>query len=46
MNKPKYTAMVDEDASASVTAANVCDSHKLPSLLHGEETRFCVDSTS
>ena len=26
--------------SASVTAANVHDSHEVPNLLHGEETRF------
>lgn len=30
--------------SASVTAANVHDSHQVPNLLHGEETRFYGDS--
>jgi IS5 family transposase len=30
--------------SASVTAANVHDSHEVPNLLHGEETRFYGDS--
>ena len=30
--------------SASVTAANVHDSHQVPKLLHGEETRFYGDS--
>jgi len=30
--------------SASVTAANVYDSHQVPNLLHGEETRFYGDS--
>ena len=30
--------------SASVTAANVHDSHEVPKLLHGEETRFYGDS--
>jgi len=30
--------------SASVTAANVHDSHEVPSLLHGNETRFYGDS--
>ncbi len=29
--------------SASVTAANVHDSHEVPNLLHGEETRFYGD---
>ncbi len=29
--------------SASVTAANVHDSHQVPNLLHGEETRFYGD---
>ena len=29
---------------ASVTAANVHDSHEVPNLLHGEETRFYGDS--
>src|SRR4030065_690402 len=29
---------------ASVTAANVHDSHQVPNLLHGEETRFYGDS--
>ena len=30
--------------SASVTAANVHDSHEVPNLLHGNETRFYGDS--
>jgi len=30
--------------SASVTAANVHDSHQVPNLLHGQETRFYGDS--
>ena len=30
--------------STSVTAANVHDSHEVPNLLHGEETRFYGDS--
>ena len=30
--------------SASVTAANVHDSHEVPNLLHGQETRFYGDS--
>jgi IS5 family transposase len=30
--------------SASVTAANVHDSHEVPNLLHGDETRFYGDS--
>ena len=30
--------------SASVTAANVHDSHEVPNLLHGKETRFYGDS--
>ena len=30
--------------AASVTAANVHDSHQVPNLLHGEETRFYGDS--
>ena len=30
--------------SASVTAANVHDSHQVPNLLHGNETRFYGDS--
>ena len=30
--------------SASVTAANVHDSHEVANLLHGEETRFYGDS--
>jgi len=30
--------------SASVTAANIHDSHEVPNLLHGEETRFYGDS--
>ena len=30
--------------SASVTAANVHDSHEVPNLLHGRETRFYGDS--
>ena len=30
--------------SSSVTAANVHDSHEVPNLLHGEETRFYGDS--
>lgn len=30
--------------SASVTAANVHDSHEVPKLLHGQETRFYGDS--
>lgn len=30
--------------SASVTSANVADSHELPRLLHGNETRFYGDS--
>ena len=30
--------------SASVTAANVYDSHEVPNLLHGDETRFYGDS--
>ena len=30
--------------SASVTVANVHDSHEVPNLLHGEETRFYGDS--
>ena len=30
--------------SASVTAASVHDSHEVPNLLHGEETRFYGDS--
>ena len=30
--------------SASVTAANVHDSHQVPNLLHGKETRFYGDS--
>jgi IS5 family transposase len=30
--------------SASVTAANVHDSHEVPNLLHGEETRLYGDS--
>ena len=30
--------------SASVTPANVHDSHEVPNLLHGEETRFYGDS--
>jgi IS5 family transposase len=30
--------------SASVTAANVHDSHEMPNLLHGDETRFYGDS--
>lgn len=30
--------------SASVTAANVHDSHEVPNLLHGSETRFYGDS--
>ena len=30
--------------SASVTAANVHDSHEVPNLLHGGETRFYGDS--
>jgi transposase, IS5 family len=30
--------------SASVTPANVHDSHQVPNLLHGEETRFYGDS--
>ena len=29
---------------ASITAANVHDSHQVPNLLHGEETRFYGDS--
>jgi IS5 family transposase len=29
---------------ASVTAANVHDSHEVPNLLHGQETRFYGDS--
>jgi IS5 family transposase len=29
---------------ASVTAANIHDSHEVPNLLHGEETRFYGDS--
>jgi IS5 family transposase len=28
---------------ASVTAANIHDSHAVPNLLHGEETRFYGD---
>ena len=30
--------------SASITAANVHDSHEVPNLLHGDETRFYGDS--
>ena len=30
--------------SASVTAANIHDSHEVPNLLHGDETRFYGDS--
>ena len=30
--------------SASVTPGNIHDSHELPNLLHGEETRLCGDS--
>jgi IS5 family transposase len=30
--------------SAGVTAANVHDSHQVPNLLHGQETRFYGDS--
>ena len=32
--------------SASITAANVHDSHEVPNLLHGDETRFYGDSAS
>jgi IS5 family transposase len=32
--------------SAGVTAANVHDSHQVPNLLHGQETRFYGDSPS
>jgi len=44
------TALVGADShsglvhSASVTAGNVHDSHELPNLLHGEETRLYGDS--